>query len=221
MSILLKQRMNGVNLFAIHFALATLKTQLKKLTLKTFLAILLTFVLIGNSYSQNTDSLKAAADSAVKVFTWDIQKAERGSLMFLDVPYQRDNSDSTEYLTLTVAKDKTKQRPEFISIIIPSNVVRSNGLFVKFANSVIKNGERKIELEQGNPVRILFEKCNDETCTARIINGYASHDNGEKEDVFQKFLDFDHVLFLFIYSDGSHKSVAVPLFSFKQQYKTL
>ena len=56
-----------------------------------------------------------------------------------------------------------------------------------------------MELEKGNPVRIQFEKCNNETCTARVINGYASHDNGEKEDIFQKFLDFDHVLFLFIY----------------------
>jgi len=181
----------------------------------------LTLLLADNSYSQSADSLKAAADAAVKVFTWDIQKAERGTLMFLDVPYQRDNFDSTEYLTLTVAKDKTKQRPEFISIIIPSNVVQSNGIFIKFAKSVTKDGERTMELEKGNPVRIQFEKCNAETCTARIINGYASQDNGEKEDIFQKLLDFDHVLFLFVYSDGSYKSVAVPLFSFKQQYKAL
>jgi len=189
--------------------------------LKTFLTIILTLLLVYNSYSQNVDSLKAVADSAVKAFTWDIQIAERGALMFLDVPYQRDNSDSTEYLTLTVAKDKTKQRPEFISIIIPNNIVQSNGIFIKFAKSVTKNGERTMELEKGNPARIHFEKCNDETCTARVINGYSVHDNGEKEDIFQKLLDFDHVLFLFIYSDGSHKSVAVPLFSFKQQYKAL
>jgi len=189
--------------------------------MKTFLTIILILLLIDNSYSQTTDSLRAAADSAVKIFTWDIQKAERGTLMFLDVPYQRDNSDSTEYLTLTVAKDKTKARPEFISIIIPNNIVQSNGLFIKFAKSMTKNGEMTMDLEKGKPVRIQFEKCNDETCTARVINGYASHDSGEREDIFQKFLDFDHVLFLFIYPDGSHKSVAVPLFSFKQQYKSL
>ncbi len=185
------------------------------------MTIISTLLLVDYSYSQNADSLKASGDAAVKAFTWDIQKAERGTLMFLDVPYQRNNSDSTEYLTLTVAKDKTKDRPEIISIIIPNNIVQSNGLFIKFAKSVTKNGERTMELEKGNPVRIQFEKCNNETCTARVINGYASHDNGEKEDIFQKFLDFDHVLFLFIYSDGSHKSVAVPLFSFKQQYKAL
>lgn len=189
--------------------------------MKTFLTILLTLLLVDSSYSQKTDSLKVVADLAVKVFTWDIQKEEQGTLMFLDVPYKRGISDSIEYLTLTIAKDKTKQRPEFISIIIPNNVVQSNGIFIKFAKSVTKNGESTVELEKRNPVKIQFEKCNDETCTARIINGYATHDNGEKEDIFQKLLDFDHILFLFIYSDGTHKTVAVPLFSFKQQYKTL
>jgi hypothetical protein len=189
--------------------------------MKTFLTITLTLLLSYNSYSQKADSIKAEANAAVKVFTWDIQKEERGTLMFLDVPYQRDNSDSIEYLTLTVAKDKTKQRPEFISIIIPNNVVQSNGIFIKFANSVTKNGERTMELEKGNPIRVNFEKCNDETCTVRIINGYANYDNGDKEDIFEKLLTFDHVLFLFVYPDGSHKSVAVPLFSFKEQYKNL
>ena len=78
-----------------------------------------------------------------------------------------------------------------------------------------------MELENGNPLRIQFEKCNNEYCTATVVDGYAYHDDGVKEDIFQKFLDFDHVLFLFIYPDGSHKSVAVPLFSFKDQYKKL
>ena len=189
--------------------------------MKTFFTIILTLLLAHNSYSQNPDSLKVIADSAINIFSWDIQKTERGTLMFLDVPYQRDNSDSTEYLTLTVAKDKAKDRPNFISIIIPNNIVQSNGIFIKFANGVTKNGGRTMALEKGKTARIQFEKCNDETCTARVIDGYAPHESGEKEDIFQKFLDFDHVLFLFIYSDGSHKSVAVPLFTFKQQFKNL
>ena len=189
--------------------------------MKAVLTILLTLLFAGNSYSQKPDSIKSAADAAVKAFTCDIQKADRGTLMFLDVPYQRDNADSTEYLTLTVAKDKTKQRPEFISIIIPNNIIQSNGIFIKFSKTVTKNGKWSMELEKGSPVRIPFENCNAETCTARIIDGYAAHDNGENEDIFQKFMDFDHVLFLFVYPDGSHKSVAVPLFSFKQQYKAL
>ena len=142
-------------------------------------------------------------------------------MMFLDVPFQRDNIDSTEYLTLCVAQDKTKTRPDFISVIVPDNVLHDNGIFIKFSKTVTENGERHMELEAGDPVRVSFEGCTDAICTARIINGYARHDNGDQEDIFQKFLNFDHVLFLFVYPDGSHKSVAVPLFSFKDQYKTL
>ena len=167
------------------------------------------------------DSVKAAADIAIKAYAWDIQKEDKGTLMFLDVPYQQEHSDSIEYLSLTVAKDKSKPRPDFISIILPNNVVHENGIFVKFSKTVKKNGQWDMQMEKGDPVRIPFEDCNDKDCTARIINGYAAHDNGEKEDIFQKFLDFDHVLFLFVYPDGSHKSLSVPLFSFKEQYRKL
>lgn len=185
--------------------------------MKIFGSIILTLFLIQSLYSQNTSDTNAEADAAVKSFTWDIVKTNKGSLMFLDVPYQRDNSDSIEYLTLTVAKNKTKQRPEYISIIVPNNIVQSNGIFIKFSKTIIKDGERSIELEKKEPVRINFETCNDETCTARLINVYTEA-TGSKEDIFQKFLDFDHVLFLYIYPDGSHKTVIVPLFSFKRQY---
>ncbi|MBS1689613.1 MAG: hypothetical protein JSS96_12875 [Bacteroidetes bacterium] len=189
--------------------------------MKNLFLFILASLFSFNSYSQNADSIRALADAAVNAVKWDIQKAEKGTLMFLDIPYQRDNSDSIEYLTLTVAKNKSDPRPAFISIIIPNNVVQANGIFVKFSKTVKKNGQWAMEMEKGNPVRVKFERCNDETCTARIINGYVSEEDGKQQDIFQKFLNFDHVLFLFIYPDGTHKSVAVPLFSFQEQYKSL
>lgn len=145
-------------------------------------------------------------------------------MMFLDVPFQRDNQEALEYLTLTVAKEKEQKRPAFISVIIPNNIVQANGIFIKFATSkkASENAGRTTELEPGNPVRIKFEKCDAETCTARIIGGYViNEETKEKVDIFQKCLDLDHIFFLFVYADGSHKSVAVPLFSFKKQYELL
>ena len=181
--------------------------------MKKILIIIVTLALTTAAFSQSNADIKKMADVAVKVFTWDIEKAEKGSLMFLDVPYQRDNQKTQEYLTLTVAKDKTKKRPDFISIIVPSNVDKSNGIFIKFGNK---------ELEKGNPVRVSFEKCDNEICTARIVSGFVTEEKtNEKVDIFQKFLDFDKVYFLFVYSDGSHKSVSIPLFSFNEQYQNL
>ena len=79
-----------------------------------------------------------------------------------------------------------------------------------------------IELEKGNTLNIHFEQCNEETCIIRLIDGYAVNEKTkEKIDIFQKLLIFDHVYFLFGYPDGSHKSVGIPLYSFKEQYNTI
>lgn len=190
--------------------------------MKKVLLIIFALLTVSNSYSQDTSSITEMINKAVKAFTWDIEKVKnKGTLMFLNVPYERNNTDSIEYLTLIVAKDKAKQRPNFISIIIPNNIIQTNGIFIMFARTATKNRQQPMEFEKGNLVRVNFEHCNDETCTARIINGYASGGDGKNEDIFQKFLDFDRVFFLFIYPDGSYKPVVVPLFSFQQQYKKL
>jgi hypothetical protein len=191
--------------------------------MKKLLRIVFALLLPFNAFSQSQDSIQAMADAATKMFTWEVQKVEKGSLMFLDVAYQRENVDSQEYLTLTVAKNKSLQRPDFISIILPSNIVQSNGIFIAFANSNnSKNGKSIMALEKANPLRVSFEKCGSETCTARIVDCYLIDEKSNgKIDLLQKFMDFDHVLFLFIYPDGTHKSVAVPLSTFKKQYKDL
>jgi len=189
---------------------------------RMFGAILITFVLCLNLFSQNKD-LISAANNAVKAFTWDIHKETKGSLMFLDVPFNHDNKNNPEYLTLTVAKTKSVNRPVFISLIISNNIVQSNGILISFSKTVqTKNGKWNINLDKKSSLKINFEKCGKTDCTARIVGGYAvDKRTGKNVDVFQKFLDYDHVYFLFTYSNGTNESVSVPLFSFKKQYKTL
>ena len=181
-------------------------------------------LLIHNvAFSQNEKAKKKMADAAVEMFTWDLMKSEKGTLMVLDVPFLRDGHKKEEYLTLSVAKDTGKARPTFISVIVPNNIVQSNGIFISFANTIkTRDGMRSMEMQKDKPVRLLFESCNKEDCTGRIMEGYANQENDTtKVDIFQKLLDFDHVLFLIIYSDKTHKSIAVPLSFFKEQYKTL
>ncbi len=183
-------------------------------------------VLIADSViSQNQDIAKLYADSAVKMFNWDVEKHDRGAIMFLDVAYRQDDQDSVEYLTLTVAKDKAQKRPEFISIIVPNNIIQSNGIFIKFENTAkSKKGKLHPELEKRNLVRVHFEECNDEDeiCTARIFGSYVmNEETNEKIDIFKKMMDYAHVYFLFNYPNESHKSISVPLTAFKKQYKSL
>jgi len=188
--------------------------------MKQLLISVLTILSLHSAFSQK-DIKKTIVNDIVKTFKWDIQKEKRGTLMFLDVPYGGQGKGNTEYLSLTVAKDNSNKRPEFISIIVTNKVVQSKGLFVNFGNTVIKDGKRTIELQKDKPINVIFEKCDDEICTARILNGYITSDNGDKVDIFQQFQTFDHVFFEFTNSDYSIVSVAVPLFSFKQQYKNL
>ena len=171
-------------------------------------------LLFLESYSQQSDT------AFVNPFKWHTEKNDRESLMFLEVAYQRDNSDSIEFLTISVAKDRTKARPEFISVVIPGNIDHSNGVFITFAKTVIKNDNPTLELQNEMPVRVNFEHC-DSFCTAKVVNGIVMDDDGSKKDLFQKFLTFDNVLFLFMYPDGTHKSVAVPLSYFRDQYVDL
>ena len=191
--------------------------------MRKLLLILAVLHIAGNAFSQTKDSSQMLADAAVKAFTWDIEKTSKGAMMFLDVPYTRDGQDSVEYLTLTIAKNRSADRPAWISVIIPNNVVRSNGVFIAFANTIkTPEGDAKMELEKRSTKKIPFEDCRHGTCTARIPGGYLKDEKtGEQQDILEEFMDYDHVLFLFTYADGTHKSVAIPLFSFKKQYKDL
>ncbi|QTE36551.1 hypothetical protein J3L18_26035 [Mucilaginibacter gossypii] len=187
-----------------------------------FALVILIGFLTTICHAQGTNKdIQDAANLAIKKFTWDIQTEAKGSIMFLDVPYDHDGA--TEYLTMTIAKNKSVARPVFISVIIPSNINQTNGVFIAFAKT-IKNstGEFEVQIEKGLTARLKFEKCDDNDCTTRMVDCYVIDNESHKRvDVLNGFLKYDHVMFLFLYKDGSHKSVSVPLFSFKTQFKAL
>lgn len=59
--------------------------------MKSLLVFILVLLFAHNLYAQNADSIKTAADSTAKAFAWDIEKVDKGTLMFLDVPYQNSS----------------------------------------------------------------------------------------------------------------------------------
>jgi len=164
------------------------------------------------------------ANYAVKQFRWDIDKKENGTLMFLDVKYFNEKKQQDDYLTLCVAKDNGKVRPRFISIILPEYINKTNGVFLFFVNNKIDNEAKKFEIipDDKSTIRIPFEVISDETCTARIWNGYSNdEERGLVIDVFQKLLEFDHLFFMYLNEDLTPQTIAMPLFSFRQQYSLI
>ena len=189
---------------------------------KLLLIIILSTLDTWYLYPQKQENVSFTSDESLAFFKWDIERVDKDALMFLDIPYQRDSTHELEYLTLTVAIAKIKNRPDFISIIVPSNINQSNGIFLKFANRVDSGVE--IKAEESNILSIPFETFDikNKTCTARLYGGYIYNQNKEvKEDVFGKFLKMDYMFVLLTYPDEGHKTIIVPLTSFKKQIKTL
>lgn len=186
---------------------------MKKLTLLIFLLLL-----FHMSYSQNADNRDGAV---MKPLTWNFKKAPEGTTMYMLIPYSRDNAESVENLLVGVAKRKSKLRPDMITVVCPSNVAHANGILIRFAKTSITNGKQSTVVANQKPLRLTFDHCNDETCTLQIINSYAADQDGKQEDIFQKFLDFDQIIFVLSYQDGTTKAIVVPLFSFQDEYKNL
>lgn len=200
---------------------------MKKINYISFYLILLVFSSCVQKPNKKLQSASTAIDST---YAWDIEKSERGSLMFLDVPYLPSDSSSTEYLTLSVAKDKMKERPAWISIILSCCDSQPDSVFARpklFTLLFLKETdgdslENRTDLLQNSPLLFYFGKCTDGTFTVRMMDGFTEDPlNMENVDIFRKFQEFDRVYFFIFYSDGSETVVKVPLHPFQKQYKEL
>jgi hypothetical protein len=161
------------------------------------------------------------ANLAEEQFTWDIDRKEKGTLMFLDVEYFSKQKERIDFLTLCVAKNNGEKRPKGISFILPNYLNKTNCIFLFFTNNIIDKETKdfKFILDQKSTIRLHFEDITEDTCTARIWNGYSTdEESGLVIDIFQKFLEFDSMIVMYFNEDMTHQSISVPLFSFRQQY---
>jgi hypothetical protein len=142
----------------------------------------------------------------VNYFNWDIERKDKGSLMFLDVPY---NTESLNYLSLTVAKAKKIKRPSFMSIVFPSNLDRQKGIELVFVNNI---GDSTNIF----PMRTGFTEFDKISYGVRFINGYSKDGN----DIFSCFLKHKYVIFTF-FTKANSKTIIVPIEEFKSIYSTL
>jgi hypothetical protein len=188
--------------------------------MKTRLIVLCLVLANVSSSASRAQNVEALADSAIKLLTWDIEPQPKGTMMFLDVPYVFE--DTTDYLSLAVAKNKGEDRPAFISLKLPSTVDKSKGMAVLFVNdTTLANGSRSMNVVKGTTVTQPFDDCDDETCVVRFFNGFSKPDeNGKRHDIYYDFLHHDHLGVLF-FGKSEHKSLMVPLFTFRDQYRKL
>lgn len=160
------------------------------------------------------------ANYATEQFVWDVDKQENGFLMFMDVQYHNNHKNQMDFLTLCIAKENEQERPKFISFILPSYLSKKNGILLYFINNSENNLEEFNEgIDKKSAIRINFEDIGEETCTARIWDGYSiNEENAIKMDILEKLLECDFMLIIYFNEDLTTQSISVPLFSFRQQY---
>jgi hypothetical protein len=81
-----------------------------KYILRVFFVLFVFLSLSCNRKSVRTEQeWSAMLDS---IYYWDVKPELTGALMFLDVAYQTCDSCITDFLTMSVAKHKSRERPD-------------------------------------------------------------------------------------------------------------
>jgi hypothetical protein len=149
------------------------------------------------------------------LYQWDIKTYEKGSLMFLDVPFNRPDNKETEYITISIAKNRFKERPENIVIMAPRIIKKGDGLFLSFSNCLSDTGKiHFIDFEDIQP--------NNKFYRAPIIDGYYTQVySSERVDIFELFKNSMILYIGWRYPNGGFKKIMLPLSSFQNQYSKL
>ncbi|WP_207515918.1 PIN domain-containing protein [Longitalea luteola] len=160
-------------------------------------------------------------ESAADVFTWDLDIQENGVAMYLNVLYHNKYKRQGDWLTVCVGKKTGQNRPEFISLILPKDLNKENGVFLFFTKNEIDSTtyEYKMNPDERATIRMRFASETENEITARIREGYVQNEkSGIISDVFQSFLEFDTMLVKYINDNLSIQTITVPLHSFRKQY---
>lgn len=165
--------------------------------------------------TRSEDDWSALLDS---IYFWDVKPELTGALMFLDVAYQPCDSCVTDFVTMSIAKHKSRIRPDWIAVIFPDNIIQEEGVFLFFRNS---NEENNISTEKEGSIRVNLSEHRKDTFIVRLKDGFALDENNQKVDILKKFQESDMVYFMIFLPDGAHKTIALPLKNFKKQYKEL
>ena len=202
----------------IEFKVISNSYQFDKLKYSHFaICLLIVFV----SLSCNRKSVRTEDDwSAVldSIYFWDVKPELTGALMFLDVAYQTCDSCVTDFVTMSVAKHKSRERPDWIAAIFPDNIVQEEGVFLFFRNS--NEGNNQTTDEEGS-IRVDLSEHRKDTYIVRLKDGYAIDENNEKVDILKKLQESDMLYLMIFLPDGGHKTITLPLKNFKKQYKEL
>jgi hypothetical protein len=179
------------------------------------------FLFVFISFSCHDKPVQTEQDWSAKldsIYFWDVKPELKGAMMFLDVAYRTCDSCVTDFLTMSIAKHKSKTRPDWIAVILPDNILQEQGVFLFFEDSKDSTNSMHKSQEKALSIRVNLSEHTNDTFVVRLKDGFAFDKNNQKIDILKKFKESDIVYFMIFLPDGGHKTISLPLKYFKKQY---
>jgi hypothetical protein len=176
------------------------------------------------SFSCHNKPVRTDQDWSAKldsIYFWDVKPELKGAMMFLDVAYKTCDSCVTDFLTMSIAKHKSRTRPDWIAVILPDNILQEQGVFLFFKDSKDSTKSINKSQEKAMSIRVNLSEHTHDTFVVRLKDGFAIDENNQKVDILKKFKESDIVYFMIFLPDGEYKTISLPLKNFKKQYKEL
>lgn len=164
------------------------------------LVIAMLLIVSSAGFAQSTIS-----DSQAKsLLAWHHECGCSSSVCWLEKLVKFKSKVGLEQGGVVLAYDKKSEQPQFIAIIVPSNVPSNSELEIRFVNSVRRNGEWRL-VPAGDFISLPLSGCDKTSCEAKIHPQIPGGPNLFKE-IQQR--DFMWVLFK---RDGALERFMVPL----------
>ena len=128
-----------------------------------------------------------------------------------------DAKDSKQYVGVYVGVDRATKKPSLLTFHVPPDADEKQGFFVAFASDKQVNGQWHVELDKESTLNLGFDRCDTDSCVARLREGKVDNGKGGLIELMPKFDQADHLLLLYT-RKGQPIRTMIPLHPYRTAF---
>ncbi|HEY1803807.1 MAG TPA: hypothetical protein VGG45_04955 [Terracidiphilus sp.] len=156
--------------------------------------------------------------------TWDVRCSDKGCIMSTDVligdPDHPSDPKHPEYITVSVAINRSDRKPAFFAFDLPANADREQGVLIRFTTTVKDGDSWKTVPDKGGFSQLDFNSCDENSCVARVHSQILNSDGSPGIDLLDKFQHSSHIYFIYTKKRKPYRALQA-LFPFQRAYQHL